>query len=163
MFFVVLGATLLPNARTVAAKLQTETVRAWERYVALTEARISKELESGDGFLVRDLLSPEQAEQCEQTIGRGGVCVTAMETRDKDGRAVGIPSGMVHHWMGSIFIPDVSLQDLSWSGFRATRNTTNGFRKSRSHAYSLGRETVSADIHETQETESRYRHLQHGA
>ena len=112
MFFVVLGATLLPNARTVAAKLQTETVRAWERYVALTEARISKELESGDGFLVRDLLSPEQAEQCEQTIGRGGVCVTAMETRDKDGRAVGIPSGMVHHWMGSIFIPDVSLQDL---------------------------------------------------
>jgi len=112
VFFVVLGATLLPTAHAVAAKLQTETVGAWERYVAFTEARISKELESGDGFLVRDYLSPKQAEQCEQTIGRGGVCVTAMETRDKDGRAVGIPSGMVHHWMGSIFIPDVSLQDL---------------------------------------------------
>ncbi len=112
MFFVVLGATLLPTTQAMAARLQTKTVRAWDRYVALTEARISKELESGDGFLVRDFLSPEQAEQCKQTIGRGGVCVTAMETRDKDGRAVGIPSGMVHHWMGSIFIPDVSLQDL---------------------------------------------------
>ncbi len=112
MFFVVLGATLLPAAQAMAARLQTKTVRAWDRYVALTEARISSELESGDGFLAREFLAPEQSEQCEQTIDRGGICVTVMETRDKDGRAVGIPSGMVHHWMGSVFIPDVSLQDL---------------------------------------------------
>ena len=110
--FVFLGATLLPTAQAMAAKLQSKTVRAWDRYVALTEARIENELESGEGFLVREFLPLEQAEPCEQTIDRGGICVTALETRDKGGRAVGIPSGMVHHWMGSVFIPDVSLQDL---------------------------------------------------
>jgi len=109
---VFLGATLLPTSQAIAAKLQSKTVRAWDRYVALIEERIENELESGDGFLVREFLPTEQAEQCEQTIDWGGICVAAMETRDKDGRAVGIPSGMVHHWMGSVFIPDVSLQDL---------------------------------------------------
>jgi hypothetical protein len=61
---------------------------------------------------VREFLPTEQAGECERTIDVGGICVAAMETRDKDGRAVGIPSGMVHHWMGSVFISDVSLQDL---------------------------------------------------
>ncbi len=69
-------------------------------------------MDSGSGFLVSEFLSRQQAEQCERTIDRGDVCVAAMETRDKDGRALRIPSGMVHHWMVSVFIPDVSLQEL---------------------------------------------------
>ena len=61
VFFVVLGATLLPATQAMAARLQTKTVRAWDRYVALTEARISSELESGDGFLAREKVHLEDA------------------------------------------------------------------------------------------------------
>ena len=109
---LVSGVALLPAGKAHAADLQAKTIKAWDRYVTLTEARIASELESENRFLVREFLSQDEANRCEQTLERGGVCVMAMETRDRRGRAVRIPSGLVHHWMGSVFIPDISLQEL---------------------------------------------------
>jgi hypothetical protein len=97
------------------AELRPETERAWEDYIALTEARISRELASPDGFLVRDYLPPEVAGEAEETILAGKVFVHRMETRNEEGREINIPSGMVHHWYGTIFVPGATLEEvLQW-------------------------------------------------
>jgi hypothetical protein len=35
-----------------------------------------------------------------------------METHSGDGGAVKIPDGMVHHWLGSVFVPGVELEEV---------------------------------------------------
>ena len=95
-----------------AATLRPETVKGWEAYIRLTENRITSELQSPTGFLVRDFLPEEEAGECRQAIESGGVCVLKMETLNEAGRQVTIPSGMVHHWLGSVFIPGVTLDEL---------------------------------------------------
>lgn len=95
-----------------AAELQTETIRAWEHYVAVTEERIETELQSRRGFLAQSVLPPESARECKRAIDAGEVCVAPMRTLDRRGREIAIPSGMVHHWLGSVLVPDASLEDL---------------------------------------------------
>jgi len=109
---LVTSATLLPAADASGAELRKKTLTVWERYIAITEARIEAEIESRDGFLVRDFLPTEEAHECTRSIDAGEVCVSRMETRDASGRKFSIPSGMVHHWLGSALIPDVSLGAL---------------------------------------------------
>jgi hypothetical protein len=107
---LIVGATLL--GRVAAAGPRQKTLEAWESYILRTEARIGAELGSGEGFLARDFLAMNDARECQQAIWSGGVCVYRMEALDASGREISIPSGMVHHWLGSALIPDVSLDEL---------------------------------------------------
>jgi hypothetical protein len=95
-----------------AATLQPKTIKAWENYVRLTEERIAAELESPDGFLARDFLSPDEADECREKIFADDICVLKMKTTAQGGKRPKIPAGMVHHWMGSIFVPGVELEEL---------------------------------------------------
>lgn len=100
---------------TEAATLKSKTVRAWEDYVELTEERIERELASDDGYFVTDFLPPQEADACRVTIDAGETCVLKLDTLDKSGEKLEIPSGLVHHWLGSLFVPNVSLDELmSW-------------------------------------------------
>ena len=109
---LVTGTALHPAADASGAELGKKTLTAWERYIAITEARIEAEIESRDGFLARDFLPAEEARECTQFIDAGEVCVSRMETRDASGRNISIPSGMIHHWLGSALVPNASLEDL---------------------------------------------------
>jgi hypothetical protein len=105
---------LLPREAR-AAELRPETERAWENYLTLTEARISREIASGEAFLVRDFLPAEVAGQAQETVSGGGVFVHQMETRNEEGREIDIPSGIVHHWYGTVFVPGATLEEvLRW-------------------------------------------------
>ena len=95
-----------------AAKLRNETVTAWRLYVDRTEARIASELETGEGFLIQDALPAAQAREARRTLRSGQVYTRKLATKDARGRRIEIPSGMVHHWMGSVFIPGAALDDL---------------------------------------------------
>jgi hypothetical protein len=99
-------------SRAQAAKLKPETVLAWERYIYLTESRIAAELESGRGFLIQDFLAPEMAEEWQDTIDSGGIWITKLATVDEKGNSLGIPSGMIHHWIGSVFISATTTHEL---------------------------------------------------
>ena len=100
---------------TSSAQLRGETARAWERYIELTEARIAREVAAGTSFLVRDYLPAEVAGQAAETVAAGNVFVHEMETLNEEGREIDVPSGMVHHWYGTVFVPGASLEDvLRW-------------------------------------------------
>lgn len=94
-----------------AAKLQPETLAAWDRYVARTEHRMRTDVGERDSFLVQDSLPEKLARQARRTLRAGEVFSTKLETT-VDGRSIDIPKGLVHHWLGSVFIPSTTVDGL---------------------------------------------------
>ena len=83
-----------------------ETVAAWERAVELIESRIARELASSAGFLATDFLPRAEREAVSRAFEAGEVFTTKLPV------AVEIRGGMVHHWLGAVFVPDVEVEDL---------------------------------------------------
>ena len=103
---VAVGAT----AGVIAAELKDETVAAWNRYIEATEQRIAAELAADDRFLVLDFA--DEADEARRRLLAGEVRVEKMETRAADGKRIRVPKGTIHHWRGSVLIPDAALEDV---------------------------------------------------
>ena len=91
-----------------AAELKAKTTAAFDRYVAATEARFANELRPGGNFLYIDGLSSDQKNAAYSQLKQGEILVEKLETK-APGVSSDIPDGMVHHWVGLIFIPGVTL------------------------------------------------------
>ena len=102
---MVLAASAAPAA---AAELKPQTVRAFDRYVVLTEERMRAEVEGLSPFLWLDRLADAEREEVLARLRSGEVVIERLRTRD-GGDEVDIPSGMVHHWIGTVLIPGVTL------------------------------------------------------
>ena len=94
---------------TAAAELKPKTIAAFDHYVGLNEARIQSEVSGEQPFLWVDRSSPDERTQLYDRLNRGEVLVERLETREGD-RKISIPSGLVHHWIGTVLIPGVSLE-----------------------------------------------------
>jgi hypothetical protein len=88
--------------------LQPKTVAAFDRYVQLTEARIGLELNSGGAYLWVDAQSARRA-QLLARLRQGEVVIEPLETKE-NGKAIACPDGLIHHWVGSVFVPGVTLE-----------------------------------------------------
>jgi hypothetical protein len=109
---LVISSLLLLSSRVQGAELTHETLAAFERYVQLTEARIDRELSSPSGFLVQDFLPDEEKAAIAATLASGGVVTRKLHTVDAAGAEIEIPDGLVHHWMGSILVPGVHVEEV---------------------------------------------------
>ena len=92
-----------------AAELKPQTVEAFDRYVRVTETRMTTELDGEAAFLWVDRLPDAENEEAYQKLRAGEVVIEKLETRD-DGDKIEIPSGKVHHWVGTVLIPNVTLE-----------------------------------------------------
>lgn len=109
-----LGASVAIARLAGSAELKPGTLAAWEQYRELTEARIASELSSDRGFLAEDFLPPAGASRARQTLAAGEVFVSRLETHNQ-GKPIGVPEGMIHHWVGSILLPGADLaRVLAW-------------------------------------------------
>ena len=106
---VLFALTMLPAAGSFAGPVQPRTVKAWDAYVAATEARIDNELGSARGFLVSDF-APGGVDARARLL-RGEVVMSEMATR-AGASALEVPAGVVSHWRGSIFLPGLTLATL---------------------------------------------------
>jgi putative flippase GtrA len=95
-----------------AAELKSKTVQAWNTYVAATERRIDRELASDQGFLVLDFLPAGETAEARRALMAGEVLVSDMKTLDSTGEEIDVPDGMIHHWSGAVFIPDVTVEEV---------------------------------------------------
>jgi putative flippase GtrA len=100
------------NGRAAAAELRVDTRAEWDRYVALTESRIDRELRNARGFLAADFDGRDTARGLSDKLRSGAIPVVNVVTRGGDGAGVDVGSGMVHHWRGAVFIPGASVDDL---------------------------------------------------
>ena len=95
-------------AGAAAAELKQKTVDAFDRYVRLTEARMDGEERSGSPFLYTDSLPAAQRATAERTARGTTPFMARLETREGR-KEIGVPDGLIHHWVGVIFMPGVTV------------------------------------------------------
>ena len=96
------AACVVPAAS--AAELKPATVAAFERYQRAAEAAIATDV-SAEGLVLR-IGGSDAARQrdIEVRLRRGEVALERLHVTE-GGRRIEIPSGMVHHWVGAVFVP----------------------------------------------------------
>lgn len=110
--FAVLVCLAALSLQASAAELRQKTTDAFNKYVAVTEARMAEELKPDGKFLYPDRPAPVPSEEMRDAynrLKRGEILVERQETR-LDGKDVEVPDGMVHHWVGLMFIPGANLE-----------------------------------------------------
>lgn len=102
----------LARAGTPPAELKQKTLAAFEEYVRLTESRVESELAQPETFLWADTLAGPRRGDVYRRLRAGELVIEHLETRRSDGKKVDIPDGMVHHWVGVVFIPGAKLEQV---------------------------------------------------
>ena len=94
-----------------AAKLQNQTLVAFDRYVRLTNERNEEELKGGADPLWVDALPADKRAGIYDALKRGEAQIEQLKTLD-GGQAIRCPAGMIHHWAAAAFIPGAKLDDV---------------------------------------------------
>jgi hypothetical protein len=100
-----------PSGDPAPAKLHAETVAAFDRYMHLTEERNEAERKRGSALLWIDSLAEAQRSDAYAALKRGDVEIHQLTSLDK-GSPIVCPGGMIHHWVGVVFIPGAKLDDV---------------------------------------------------
>ena len=88
-------------------ELKPETVEAFDLYARATEARIARDLQNGHFLLIDGLPNKDRYEAYAQL--RQGQIYIRRECADEQDAPVDIPDGLIHHWVGIVFVPEVTL------------------------------------------------------
>jgi hypothetical protein len=103
------AATILAaSPDPLAPQLQPKTLTAFDRYVTATEARIATELDGRKPFLWVDRQDAAAKTDALARLKRGEVVSAQLETWE-NGKKIKADGGMIHHWIGSVLLPGVSL------------------------------------------------------
>jgi hypothetical protein len=94
-----------------AVELKPEAQQGFDRYVQLTEERMRTELQPGTAFLQVDGLPEARRNSVYGELHRGEIVTSRLETRDPSGD-LHTPGALIHHWVGTVFIPGASLQQV---------------------------------------------------
>jgi hypothetical protein len=106
-----LAARAARPSEPASVKLKEETDAAFQHYLQLTEARNAEELKRGSNLLWIDSLPGSQRAAAYAELKRGDVKMEKLETREH-GEPIRCPGGMIHHWVGLIFIPGAKLDEV---------------------------------------------------
>jgi hypothetical protein len=107
--FFLFGLLLLLCKLTAFAELKPQTRQAFEHYVRISEQRISSEEASDSAPLLIDDLSQHGNLNALGRVRNGEVVVESRLTRE-DGQPIMVPDGMVHHWVGIVFVPGLKIR-----------------------------------------------------
>ena len=91
------------TASLAAAELQPRTVAAFDRYVRATESQLRTE-----PFLWVDRLPASKRSEAIASMRGGLLSIESRRTLEGD-REIDVPGGMIHHWIGTAFVPGATL------------------------------------------------------
>lgn len=103
-----LAGILLLALPVEAADLKPAAVEGFNRYVRLSEARIDSAASRHEPFLWVESLPEERRAAVYAQLHEGKVVIERLETRD-GGKRIDVPGGLIHHWIGTVFIPGATL------------------------------------------------------
>ena len=109
-----LAALCTLAAPTNAADLQQKTLNAFNRYVQATEAQVDSEIARRGPYLWVESLPEDRRAAAEAQLRAGQVVIERLDTLDPShggdrGKPIAVPDGMIHHWIGTVFIPGAML------------------------------------------------------
>lgn len=112
MASITIGLCLVAGSAS-ATDLEPKTVEAFDRYVAVAEARIDEQLSRGQPYLPVDSLPPDRRAAADAQLRAGQVLIERLDATGKSDRdkPILVPGGMIHHWIGSVFIPGATLAE----------------------------------------------------
>jgi len=111
-WLTILLAILILGVQTpevMSADLRPKTVEAFDRYVQLTEARINREVSQTEKFLYLDELPPPRRSEVLAALKRGEIFMERLQTLDASGHTMEAPEAIIHHWLGTVFVPGANL------------------------------------------------------
>ena len=85
------------------AELRPETLQAWQKYARNADSGMQQRLGPGHKFLWIDE-NPRRGPM----LKRGQLLAEPMQGRG----TIQVPKGLIHHWIGAAFVPNVKLQDV---------------------------------------------------
>ena len=91
-----------------AAALRPESLLAWTAYIQATERRIARQNSARDRFLSTDLEADWALRR--HALSTGDILVDRVEFADDSRTVMDVPSAMLHHWRGAVFVPGASLE-----------------------------------------------------
>src|SRR5690242_20844837 len=94
-------AFCLISAGLSAADLKPKTNAAFDKYVAATEQRFTRELKPGGPFLYIDELSADKKQDSYQRLKDGEILIEKREAK-AEGVSSDVPDGLVHHWVALV-------------------------------------------------------------
>ena len=109
-----LAATSTDPARAAGGafpKLKPETEAAFERHVRLTEDRNNVELKQAAAFLWIDELPESERKAAYESVRSGATHMERRQTLDGS-TEIRCPSGLIHHWEATAFIPGAKIDDV---------------------------------------------------
>jgi hypothetical protein len=110
---VLLLAIALPaHASGETALLQAKTAKDFAKYVAAVEARRAKDITDQEPFLDIERQQPDQLARTMAALKRGEVIVTRGAARDASSNEIEIEGGLINHWRGTVFVPNVTVDHL---------------------------------------------------
>jgi len=98
---VLVAALVIAPQAIAAADLERTTAAAYERYVETVAQAFAKQVGTDD-FLAQ--ASPQALDR----LRRGEIL---LEPGSGDG-IIEVPNGLIHHWRGTVFVPDVTLEEV---------------------------------------------------
>jgi putative flippase GtrA len=94
------------------ATLKAQTAADFAKYVALVEARRARDITSNEPFLDIERQPPAQLARTIAALKRGEVIVTRGAARDASSNEVSVSGGLINHWRGTVFVPNVKLDAM---------------------------------------------------
>ena len=106
---VLIGAIGVGASPVNSEQLKKETAAAFDQYIQQREAGMERELAAGQSFVWIDSLPQLRRSQAYAELKQGQVLI--QQNRDCGMPSCpGIPGGLIHDWVGVVFVPGVSLQ-----------------------------------------------------
>ena len=102
-FFSLAMVLSIVAARASAVELQSATVDAWQQYLKAADVRLQAQLDSGKAFLWVD-----EAADRQMRVRHGEVVVAPLVRHGTQS----VPNGLIHDWIGAVFIPNATLGSL---------------------------------------------------
>ena len=104
---ILAAAVSLSPLSALANEPKPETVAAFDRYRNATEARMDADRQAGH-FLYFERYSPDHRSSIDAQLRHGDFYLEQLHTVD-DGKKIGVPAGIIHHWVGIAFLPGATL------------------------------------------------------
>src|SRR5215472_10290635 len=93
-----------------ATELKASTAAAFDRYIRATEAQHADDLRNGR-FLIIDSLPDPAPQESYAKLRQGQLYIEQLHIKE-DGHSIPIPGGLVHHWVGVMFVPGGALSEV---------------------------------------------------
>jgi len=100
--------SLLSFSPVHASKLRPEAVAGFQRYVQQAENRMKSETQAAGKFLWLNTLPSSGQNDAYRQLRKGEPTIYRVE----DDKSMATPGAMIHHWIGTIFIPAASVQQV---------------------------------------------------